>query len=261
LPIIHVIDINIYYEIYGEGVPLVMITGLAGDSNWWSREEIKAYSRYFKLIIFDNRGAGRTDKPKEEYSIDQFATDVLGLMDALKIEKAHILGTSMGGMIAQEIAINHPERVERLVLCSTHCGGNKKINPSQKVLDMMTSSNQNLIDGIISLCFSKKIVEKYPIVISKFRKKISKTQIPPKSYILQLKSVDRFDAYSRLKQIIAPTLILHGKEDLLIPVSNADIIASQIPNANVKILKQEGHWIFLPNWQKLMKIIVKFLAD
>ena len=261
MPKINVNDINIYYEIHGKGFPLVMMTGLAGDTNWWSLEEVKAYSHYFKLIIFDNRGAGRSDKPKKEYSIDQFATDTLRLMDALKIEKAHILGSSMGGMIAQEIAINHPERVEKLVLCSTHCGGIRKVNPSQDVLDMMTSSNQDLIDGIISLCFTKKIIENNPKLILEFKKKISKTRIPPKSYILQLKSVDSFDTYSRLKQIIAPTLILHGKNDLLVPVANAEILASQIPNANVKILEHEGHWIFLPNWEKMMKIIVNFLAD
>lgn len=261
MPKVNVNDINIYYEIHGKGFPLVMITGLAGDSNWWSLEEVKAYSHYFKLIIFDNRGAGRTDKPKEDYSINQFANDVLGLMDALKIEKAHVLGSSMGGMIAQEIAINHPERIGKLVLCSTHCGGMKKVNPSQEVLDMMTSPNQDLIDGIISLCFTKEIIKSNPKLISRFRKKISKTRIPPRSYILQLKSVDYFNTCSRLKQIIAPTLILHGKNDLLIPVANAEILLSQIPNAKIKMLEPEGHWIFLPNWEKIMKIIINFLVD
>ena len=261
MPKINVNDIEIYYEIYGEGFPLIMTTGLAGDSNWWSLEEIKGYSRHFKVVIFDNRGAGRTDKPKEKYSIKQFAIDVLGLMDALKIEKAHILGTSMGGMIAQEIAINHPERVAKLVLCSTHCGGLRKINPSQEVLDMMTSPNQDLIDGIISLCFTTKIVQKNPELILNFKKRISKTRIPPKSYMLQLRSIDSFDTYSKLKKIVAPTLILHGKDDLLIPVANAEILAKEIPNAKIKILEQEGHWIFLPNWEKVMKIIIKFLID
>ena len=226
MPKVNVNDINIYYEINGKGFPLVIITGLAGDSNWWSLEEVKAYSHYFKLIIFDNRGAGRTDKPKEDYSINQFANDVIGLMDALKIEKAHVLGSSMGGMIAQEIAINHPKRIEKLVLCSTHCGGTRKVNPSQEVLDMMTSPNQDLTDGIISLCFTKEIIEKNPKLISSFKKRISKTRIPPKSYILQLKSVDTFDTCSRVKQIIVPTLILHGKADLLIPVANSKVLAS-----------------------------------
>lgn len=258
---IKVNDIDFYYEIHGSGSSLILITGLAGDSNWWSPNEIKGYSQYFKTIIFDNRGAGRTSKPKEGYSITQFANDVLGLMYVLKIKRAHILGTSMGGMIAQEIAINHPEIVGKLVLCSTHCGGARRINPSQEILDMMSSRDQNLIDGIISLCFTKKIVDNNPKLVSEFKKRISKTLIHPRSYILQLKSVDDFDTCSRLKQIGAPTLILHGKDDLLIPVANSEIIASEIPNAKTKILESEGHWIFLPNWEKVINIVIKFLID
>ena len=182
-------------------------------------------------------------------------------MDALKKESAHVLGSSMGGMIAQVIAINHPERVEKLVLCSTHCGGMRKINPTQEVTDMMTSSNQDLIDGIISLCFTKKIVEDNPKLVLKFKKRIIKTQISPRSYILQLKSVNSFDTCSHLKQIIAPTLILHGKADLLIPVANSEILACEIPDAKIITLESEGHWIFLPNWKKIMKIITNFLVD
>ena len=218
---INVNDINIYYEIHGRGFPLVMITVLAGDSNWWSLD-----SHYFKLIIFDNKGVGRTDKLNKECSIDQFANDVLALMDALKKESAHVLGSSMGGMIAQVIAINHPERVEKLVLCSTHCGGMRKINPTQEVTDMMTSSNQDLIDGIISLCFTKNVLEDNPELVLKFKKRTTKTRISPRSYTLKLKLVDSFDLYSHLNQIRAPTLILHGKADLLIPVANSKVLAS-----------------------------------
>jgi pimeloyl-ACP methyl ester carboxylesterase len=261
LPKVKVNDIDIFYKVYGEGFPLIMITGLAGDSNWWSPKEIKWYSHYFKTVIFDNRGAGRTSKPKDGYSITQFASDVIGLMNVLKIKKAHILGSSMGGMIAQEIAINYPERVEKLILCSTHCGGKKKINPSQEILEMMVSPNQDLIDGIITLCFTQRILKNNARLISRFRKRISKTRIPPRSYVLQLKSVDSFDTCSRLNQIIAPTLILHGKDDLLIPVANSEILASELPNAEIKILEPVGHWIFLPYWEKIMKIIIKFLIE
>ena len=91
--------------------------------------------------------------------ITQFASDIIGLMNVLKIKKAHILGSSMGGMVAQEIAINYPESVEKLILCSTHCEGKKKINPSQEILEMMVSPNQDLIDGIITLYFTQRIIK------------------------------------------------------------------------------------------------------
>ena len=250
-----------YYEIYGEGFPFILITGLAGDVNWWNLEDIKRYSQDFKTIIFDNRGAGFTDKPKMSYTMELFANDVIGLMDALNIEKAHILGSSLGGMIAQEIAINHPERVEKLILCSTHCGGSKMIKPSQEVLDMMTSSNKDLIDGIIFLCFTDNFINNNPKLVSKFKTQISKTRIPPRSYILQLKSVNSFDTYSRLKQIEAPTLIVHGKEDILVPAANAEILEQEIPNTKKLLLNDLAHWPFFPKNRKLINIIIEFLSD
>ena len=250
-----------YYEIHGDGFPFILITGLAGDVNWWNLEDIKKYAEHFKTIIFDNRGAGRTDKPNMSYTMDLFASDVLGLMDALNIEKAHILGSSLGGMITQEIAINHPERVEKLILCSTHCGGSEMIKPSQEVLEMMTSSKQDLIDGIIALCFTDKFIKSNPKQISKFKSQISQTRIPPKSYILQLQSVNSFDTYSRLKHIEAPTLILHGEEDILIPAANAEILEQEIPNVKKIILNELAHWPFFPKNRKLINIIIQFLSD
>ncbi len=106
---------------------------------------IDEVSKSFKTIIFDNRGAGRTDKPDIEYSIKMMADDTVGLMDALNFKRAHILGLSMGGMIAQEIAFNYPEKVEKLVLCSTSCGGFKSVLPSTEVLQTLRSSTEGLI--------------------------------------------------------------------------------------------------------------------
>lgn len=259
LPKVKVNDIEMYYEIHGQGFPFILITGLAGDVNWWNPEDIRRYSQDFKTIIFDNRGAGRTDKPKMSYTMDLFASDVLALMDALNIEKAHILGSSLGGMITQEIAINHPERVEKLILCSTHCGGTKMIPPSKEVIDMLTSSKQELIDGIVFLCFTDKFINSYPQLVSKFKTQISKTPIPPRSYILQLQSVNSFDTYSRLKQIESPTLIIHGKEDILIPVANAEILEQEIPSVKKILLDDFAHWPFFPKNKKLINMIIEFL--
>ncbi len=112
-------DINMYYEIHGDGFPLVMIHGFCGTLDVWPRPVIEELSKSFKTVIFDNRGAGRTDKPDIKYSIKMFADDIVGLMDILKIEQAHVLGHSMGGSIALGLSINYPERVKKLVPCST----------------------------------------------------------------------------------------------------------------------------------------------
>ena len=116
-------DIKMYYDVQGEGFPLVMVMGFLGSASCWDPRMMAPLSDKFKVLVFDNRGAGRTDVSEREYSIKLFASDTVGLMDALNIPRAHVLGISMGGMIAQEVALNYPERVEKLVLASTFCGG------------------------------------------------------------------------------------------------------------------------------------------
>ena len=119
MPKVKVNDIQIYYEVKGKGFPLVMIQGLSYSLDGWDPRLVEELSRKYKLVLFDNRGAGRTDVSDREYTMKLFADDTAGLMDALGISKAHVLGLSMGGMIAQELVLNYPEKVAKLVLCST----------------------------------------------------------------------------------------------------------------------------------------------
>jgi len=123
MPKVKVDDIQIYYEVRGEGFPLVMIQGLSDNLDCWDPRLVEELSRKYKLVMFDNRGAGRTDISYREYTMKLFADDTAGLMDALGISKAHVLGLSMGGMIAQELVLNYPEKVAKLVLCSTGSRG------------------------------------------------------------------------------------------------------------------------------------------
>lgn len=116
-------DINIYYDVHGDGFPLVMVMGFLGNADCWDPRMMPVLSDKFKVITFDNRGAGRTDVSDKEFSIKLLAEDTVGLMDVLNVPKAHVLGTSMGGMIAQELALNYPGRVEKLILTATFCGG------------------------------------------------------------------------------------------------------------------------------------------
>ena len=175
-----------YYEIHGEGFPYVMISGSPCDVNWWIPEQIEVPSKYFKTIIFDNRGSGRTDKPVMDYSIKMFADDTVGLMNALNIEKAHVLGVSMGGFIAQEIAISYPERVEKLILCCTHCGGSKQVLPSNETIQKMMiprrTTPEELVNKTLSFCFTDDFFKNNPDFIESYKQRISKIPISLDSY-------------------------------------------------------------------------------
>jgi len=144
MPTLQVNDIAIYYKIKGNGYPFVLIRGLSSSLDSWPTHSIEEFSKIFKTILFDNRGAGRTSIPKGKYSSQLMASDTIGLMDALNIKKAHVLGYSMGGCIAQEIAINYPKRVSKLVLASSWSGPthgivtpNPEENPFPKMMPLI----------------------------------------------------------------------------------------------------------------------------
>lgn len=260
---IKVNDININYEIHGDGFPYIMIMGLGGDLNWWTPEIIEPSAQYAKTIIFDNRGAGRTDKPKTDYTIKIFAEDTIALMDALNIEKAYINGASMGGMVAQEIAINYPERVEKLVLCCTHCGGSKQILASMEILQRMADprerTSEEWVDEIIPLCFTESFIKSDPDYIEYYRKRMLMTPIPFDSYQRQIKALMSYSSGLKLKHIKAPTLICQGKEDVVCPPGNAEVLAKRIPNSKVLMIENAGHLLFKPNPEIIINAVREFL--
>ena len=133
MPTVKVGDISIYYEIHGEGEALVLIMGYGGSSLGWFRQ-IPVFSRGFKVVAFDNRGTGRSDKPDIPYTMKMMAGDVAGLLEAIGIDAAHIYGVSMGGRIAQEFALRYPEKVVSLILGCTSCGGTHTIMPDDEVM-------------------------------------------------------------------------------------------------------------------------------
>ncbi len=255
-----------YYEIYGKGFPCILIAGLSADINWWTQEFINVFSQNFKTIVFDNRGAGRTDKPKMDYTIKMFADDTVGLMDVLNIEKAHVSGASMGGGIAQEVAINYPQRVEKLILMCTACGGSESIIASDEILQTLASRTEDTpineyYDRIMPTLFTEDFISNNLEFLEMYKNQILKTPIPYDSYQRQMAAVAIADTSMRLKKIIAPTLILHGKEDILVPPGNAEILEKGIPNAKRIMLEETAHILIQPNFDKLKDAITKFLLE
>jgi len=153
----------LYYETFGEGHPLVLIRGLGSNADHWY-EQASVFSRQYRVIVFDNRGVARSSEPGGEFSVLTMAQDTLGLLDFLGIEKAHVFGLSMGGMIAQELAINYPDRVSSLVLACTHCGGPHQIRAGAEVgalfMDMIyVASDESKVKAAVCL-FHKETLEK-----------------------------------------------------------------------------------------------------
>lgn len=257
-------DIEMYYEIHGKGFPIVMIMGLSANTEWWTDDLLESLGEEFKLIIFDNRGAGKTEKTNRDYSIKMLADDTVALMDGLKIEKFHVLGVSMGGMIAQELVLNYPERVENLILGCTHCGGSKQILPSQKVIDVLSQDRDNmtpeeLINGTIPLLFTEDFIKNNPEFIKSYRQELLKSPISAESFEQQMKAILSFNTCLKLKKITCPTLIIHGKKDILVPHENAGILNKRIANSKVILIDEAAHSFFQPNPEMVVNEIISFL--
>jgi pimeloyl-ACP methyl ester carboxylesterase len=252
-----------YYEIHGKGFPLVMIMGLTANKDWWPQEVIEQFSKHFKTLIFDNRGAGRTDASKIDYSIKMFADDTIGLMDSLEIEEAHILGVSMGGMIAQELALNYPDRVKKLVLCSTTPGGPKAVPTPPETIKVMMEL-QNLTDEqvarrTIPILFPKDFIENNPEVIERSINHMLIAPITQDANARQVKACLEFNAYDRLPQINRPTLVMAGKEDVLLPYQNDEMIAKRIPRAKLILYDNAGHGMITQVAEDFAEKVIEFL--
>ena len=231
----------------------------------WDKPLIDEISKRFKTILFDNRGTGQTDIPDGEYTIKMMADDTVGLMDALNIERAHIFGVSMGGMIAQELVLNYPEKVEKLVLWGANCGGRKAILPTLEAFKFYLGAIEGLTPermakSTIPLLLTQEFIKNNPDYVEDKTQRILKGPIPFSSYARQLKAMISFNTYRRLKKINTPTLILQGKKDIIVPSQNGEILAEQIPGAKLVLFEHSGHAIFPHEPDLFLKILLEFLA-
>ena len=240
MPKVKVGDINIYYEIHGEGEPLVMING-AGGTVEWIRRLIPIYSREYRLLLFDNRGAGQSDKPDMAYTTAMMADDLAGLLDAIGIASAHVRGVSFGGMIAQEFALRHPKRVRSLILLVTSSGGpHSIIGPSAGLAKAQQMPPKEATEALLRCFITEEFVEKNPKLFQQLVAFALEHPIDPGSLAKHADAIKRHDTYDRLPEITVPTLVIAGDADRVIPVENARILASRIPDAELVILKECG---------------------
>ncbi len=254
-------DIEIYYEVHGAGPrTLVLIRGLGSNLLSWY-EQIDELSRHYKCVVFDNRGAGRTDKPDAPYSIKQMADDTAGLMDALRIGRAALLGISMGGMIAQEFALHHQEKLSCLILGCTHFGGaGVTQSPPEIVASVMAGTNATPEQQKQQLqaVFCDDTIERRPEVVEKHHRIRAQYAIPPFAFMRQIAAIGAFDASARLAQIHVPTMVIAGREDRLVAPGNSKLIADRIPGATLTELPG-GHLFMAEYPEQFNRAVTDFI--
>jgi 3-oxoadipate enol-lactonase len=239
--------IQINYEIYGQGGPLLLIMGFGLPGMAWL--PALPFLAGFRCIYFDNRGTGNSDKPAGPYTIGEMADDASNLLVALGISKARVYGISMGGMIAQELALRHPEQVEKMVLGCTMPGGTAAVRAPEETYQrmnegfmLMGTQPEKALNTILPLLFPQDFIGRHPeirqMMLAGFK---MAPPTPPEAIESTRSAVLTFDAYERLPQITCPVMIVHGEDDLLVPPENATLIKNRLPQADVMLIPGAGH--------------------
>jgi 3-oxoadipate enol-lactonase len=251
---------KIYWDEQGQGVPVLLIMGLGYPSQMWYRTRPMLAER-FRTIVLDNRGVGRSDIPPGPYPIPVMASDAAAVLDAAGADRAHVYGISMGGMIAQEFALQYPDRVRSLILGCTAAGSPNAVRASADATKMLMGRGQmdpaEAAEAAIPFIYDAgtpraRIDEDLAVRRDWFPR--------PDAYTNQLMGILAWEAYSRLEQIGAPTLVIHGETDLLVPPANGKLIAARIPNAKLVLIPNAGHIYATDQGDAAHRVIMEFLG-
>jgi 3-oxoadipate enol-lactonase len=251
---------KIYWDEQGQGAPILLIMGLGYASAMWHRMR-PALSQHFRTIAFDNRGVGLSDVPAGPYSIAIMASDAAAVLEAAGIDRAHVFGVSMGGMIAQEFALQYPAKTRRLILGCTAAGGPSAVRAESKVADVLRARDltpEQAREAIIPYIYDAATPRTKIDEDTAVRRRWLPT---PAAYFAQLQAAVTFESYSRLDQITAPTLVIHGKSDALVPAGNGQLIAERIPGAKLVLLDHASHLFLTDQTEAAHKEILDFLSS
>jgi len=252
--------VKIYWDEQGQGPPVLLIMGLGYTSVMWHRTR-PVLAQHFRTIAFDNRGVGLSGVPAGPYSIATMASDAAAVLDAAGVSRAHIFGVSMGGMIAQEFALQYPKRTRSLILGCTSPGGPSAVRAESNVIDVLLARG-------ITLEQAREAILPYIYDAATPREKIEQDVslrqpwLPsPAGYMAQLMAVLAWESYSRIAQIAAPTLVIHGKSDALVPLGNGELIAGRITGAKLVLLDHASHLFLTDQTEAANKEILDFLLS
>ena len=262
MPHVNINDIKLYYEQHGNGPDLILIGGLTADHQAW-KSSVRLLSPDFRLLIFDNRGAGQSDAPDYPYTIEMMADDTLQLMNALSISHAHILGHSMGGAIAQQIALTSPEKIDKLILVSTRAKisaiGEMLFNMREK-LQAFGMPDDLLAEYVMPFLFNEKFLQNKTNVKG-FLHWTLQNPFPQSSlgFKHQFHASRTRDFTDQLCAISLSTLIIVGTEDILVPMDYAKNFSTLFKNSTLQTMFNCAHMPHVENSHLLAQIIIKFL--
>jgi pimeloyl-ACP methyl ester carboxylesterase len=257
--------IDIFYHITGNGPPLTLIMGMGCSARQW-RWMLPMLSTAFQVITFDNRGAGRTGKPAMEYTTDLFAEDTCALLNTLGIEKTHVFGVSVGGMIAQKVAIQFPEMVDRLVLGCTmpnfyHLPPEEE--DSQRLQESQVLPLEQGLDVMMGLFLTEHFCREHPDQAVRLKEimRIEREEQGREALLLQLAAAMNHDTLEQVQNISAPALVITGDVDPMAPVQNARFLAEKIPNGTLAEIPGVRHALWVERCEETAEIIIKFLGQ
>ena len=264
MPAIKAGEVNLEYYLEGDGPPLLMVMGFAGQANSWGEPVMSRLRERFTCIRFSNRGTGASDRPEGPLTIRLMTDDALALLDALGVKRAHVFGISMGGMISQEIMLNYPERVNGLVLGCTTPGWSHGEMASPEVTALMMPeaglSREEQVRKFWTAVCAPAFIESGAEFLEEMVVTNLEQATPIDTLIKQVVAIQAFDSFDRLNEIRAPTLVIHGDIDRLIPPANGDVLAAAIGGAEKLTLSGVAHMFFWERPEKTADAVIEFLA-
>ena len=269
MPTAKVNSIEIEYEIHGDGHPLLLISGL-GYGGWFWHKIVPDLAESFRVIVFDNRGAGGSGKSAGPYTISEMAADTVGLLSALDIVDAYKAGHSLGGFIAQELIVNRPEFVSKLILASTNHGGKQAVPPTPEAMNVLTNREGDPVDLIkrgISIACAPGFSEREPELVQELIEYRLSNPVPPQQYQAQLAAGIGMSALTdsqveqRMNAVQVPSLIMTGDSDMVVPPGNAEMLEAKIMKAQKVIISASGHIFPIENPAATVKEIQRFLSE
>jgi aminoacrylate hydrolase len=245
VPRIAIGDCSLYYEEHGSGEPLLLVPGLGGVGASFFKQ-IPELARHYRVIVHDHRGCGQSDRPSMRYSVEQMTQDVLRLIDALKIERAHLVGHSTGGAIGQILAAEHPHRLKKLVLSSTWTHADAfftRIFEARHAL-LKHSGPMSYLRATSAVLYPAWWVSQNETLVAEQERQQAASFPPIEVVLSRIEAIMRFDRREQLARIRTPTLVSVAADDMVTPLYFSQALAKAIPGAKLKVFERGGHLLY-----------------